>query len=133
MNKTELEKYKEKIMGLDKLLGKNPNFMWHDLNNIDRVNYRIDFNEFGDRVSFLNITFSALEQNPLFNKVTIMFSEVNKFDLKYFGGNCNQIMGFEIIDQKEKGWENASRYLIRDYENGRIEFTCSGIEIVEVL
>ena len=38
------------------------------------------------------------------------------------------IYGFEIISNKEKGWEPDSNYEIRDFEDGRIRFFCESFE-----
>ena len=40
-----------------------------------------------------------------------------------------EIYGFEIINNKEKGWEQDSNYEIRDYEDSRIRFFCDSFEI----
>lgn len=120
------------VKGMNKILKIESKFVWHHLNYIESLNYNIDFNDVGDNVSCLEIKFLMEDINKKRNKVLIKFSEVNDFELKNFGGSYNQIMGFEIIDQKENGWEPNKRYLINDYENGRIKFFCRSIEVVSV-
>ena len=120
------------VKGINKLLDIKPDFIWHHLNYIESLNYDINFNDIGDKVSYLDITFLIEEKNKIRNKVLIKFSEVNNFEVKNIGGSYNQIMGFEIIDQKGNGWELDKRYLIRDYENGIVKFYCKSIEIVSV-
>ena len=39
-----------------------------------------------------------------------------------------EIHGFEIICNKQKGWEKDSNYTIRDFEDGRINFVCEDFE-----
>jgi hypothetical protein len=93
----------------------------------------MDFNDGYDEVSFLEIYFLLSEA---FSKKTIKvhmkFNDIYSFDIKQIGGNYNQISGFEIIDQKESGWEMSHRYVIRDFENDRINFYCSSIEVINV-
>jgi hypothetical protein len=62
--------------------------------------------------------------------VSIRFSGVKDLTLRQFGAN-NQIMGFDIQDISERGWEGCN-FLIDDYESGKITFRCDGIEILNV-
>ncbi len=39
------------------------------------------------------------------------------------------IEGFEILDNKSKGWESSSRYTVNDYENGDLKFHCESFDI----
>ena len=41
-----------------------------------------------------------------------------------------EIHGFDIIDNKQRGWEKDSRYEIRDFEDASIHFFCENIEII---
>lgn len=120
------------IKGISKILDIKSDFTWHHLNYIESMNYNIDFNDIGDKVSYLEIKFLIEEKNKIRNEVSIKFSEVNNFEVKNIGGSYNQIMGFEIIEQKANGWELDKKYLIRDYENGVIKFYCKLIEIILV-
>jgi hypothetical protein len=120
------------VKGISKILDIKSDFIWHHLNYIESINYNIDFNDVGDKVSYLEIQFLIEEKNKIRNRVLIRFSEVNDFQVKNIGGSYNQIMGFEIIDQKGKGWGIDRRFLIRDYENEVIKFYCKSIEIVLV-
>lgn len=120
------------IKGINKILDIEPNFIWHHLNYIESLNYNIDFNNGGEKVSYLDIMFLIEEKDKIRNKILIRFSEVNDFSVHNIGGSYNQISGFDIVDQKGNGWEIDKRYLIRDYENGIIKFYCKLIEIVSV-
>ena len=62
---------------------------------------------------------------------------VSTFDLPayYAYGNAKDIVEDkfkEIIDKSKDGWENEQRYLINDYENHMIKFTCKEIKVVSV-
>ena len=41
-----------------------------------------------------------------------------------------QIAGFEIVDNCEKGWDDSTRYTVRDYEDGILEFHCEKITLL---
>lgn len=40
------------------------------------------------------------------------------------------ITGFEIINNSDKGWDDLSLYLVRDFEDNQLSFYCEKIEIV---
>lgn len=121
------------VLGISKILEFKPEFVWHHLNYIEGFKYYIDFNDAFDEVSFLEIGFLMQDiDNKKKRKILIKFNEVNCFEIKDIGGSYNQIMGFEILDQKESGWEPNKRYLIRDYEDGCIKFYCRSIMVVSV-
>ena len=42
-----------------------------------------------------------------------------------------EIHGFEIINHSQNGWEEDSKYEIRDYEDGRVHFFCECFKIDE--
>ncbi len=39
----------------------------------------------------------------------------------------NQIAGFEVVCNEDKGWDKNQRYTINDYEDGKIKFFCEDI------
>ena len=41
------------------------------------------------------------------------------------------ISGFEIICNKEKGWDKDSMYSVRDFEGDRLSFFCEDFEITQ--
>lgn len=61
------------------------------------------------------------------NKIkTIQFSNISMLTINDFSyPMC--IQGFEIIDNKLKGWEESSRYRVHDYEEEAINFYCESI------
>lgn len=65
-------------------------------------------------------------------KACFKFNGINNLIMRSIGGKYNQIMGFEIIDRLFLGWDLEQRYLVRDYENGTIEFSCKAIELLQV-
>lgn len=59
----------------------------------------------------------------------IQFIGVKNFNIKNFNGSPQQIMGFDITDISDQGWE-MSNFHIEDYENGLIDFYCKKIRII---
>ena len=41
-----------------------------------------------------------------------------------------QIVGFDIVDNKERGWDNSSRFYIYDFEDNKISFYCEWYELI---
>ena len=58
-------------------------------------------------------------------KILIECKDVDSFR---FQGN-GQISGFYINDMSVRGYENASRYEVGDYEENALEFYCSDVII----
>lgn len=71
------------------------------------------------------------EQGPKF-RVKMRFLGVQQLHLREFGGPPTQIMGFDIIDVSDRGWE-VIRFSVEDYEDDRIRFFCKQIDIVSVV
>ena len=46
-------------------------------------------------------------------------------------GNGFVIEGFEIIDNKSRGWESDKRYFVNDYEYSAVSFYCEDFTITE--
>ena len=42
-----------------------------------------------------------------------------------------QICGFEILDNKDRGWDKSLRYTINDFEDGMIKFYCESFEFIK--
>ena len=79
--------------------------------------------EFSDE---LNLTLICLVDNK---KKRIDFKNVSAVNIK--DACCPLfIYGFEVIDNQTRGWEERTRYTIRDFENGAISFFCQEITIV---
>jgi len=70
------------------------------------------------------------EQGPKF-RVKMRFLGVQQFHIREFGGPPTQIMGFDILDVSERGWEGI-RFSVEDYEHDRIRFFCKKINIINV-
>lgn len=121
------------IIGMDRILDVNPQFGWNNIKYLERFEYFIDLNDYAEEVSYLKALFKMeLNENSL-GKVWIKFNEVNNLKMNSIGGKYNQIMGFEVIDQLSLGWEQEQRYVVREYENGTLEFFCKSIEIYDVI
>ncbi len=69
------------------------------------------------------------EGNPRF-KVVFRFTGVTDLSINEFGSGETQVMGFDIVDLSERGWE--AKYEVQDYENNRIHFLCADIEVISV-
>ena len=59
---------------------------------------------------------------------SIVFYNISHLKIREFSMPF-QILGFEIVDNTDRGWENASRYTIRDFEDEEIEFFCESFDI----
>mgnify|MGYP000126448219 FL=1 len=123
--------YKD-ITGMEKILSIHPQFSWKKIKYIEAFNYYIDLNEFGERSSYLKVLFGLELSNHGLMKACFKFNGINNLIMRSIGGKYNQIMGFEIIDRLFLGWDLEQRYLVRDYENGTIEFSCKAIELLQV-
>lgn len=120
------------IYGIEKVFNINPHFSWNDIKYIEKMNYYIDMDEYGEEISNLKILFLMELPNQTIHKLLVKFNAINGLNINNIGGKYNQIMGFEIVDQLTAGWEREQRYIVRDYENGTIEFYCKSIEIISV-
>ena len=63
-----------------------------------------------------------------FNKKmqTIQFFNVSMLTIKDFSYPM-YVQGFEIIDNRCRGWENDSRFRVHDYEDESINFYCEKV------
>lgn len=120
------------IYGMEKIFDINPRFLWNDVKYIEKMVYYLELDEYAEQVSNLNIYFLIELPDKVMHKLLVKFNAINNLNLNNIGGKYNQIMGLEIIDQLAAGWEYEQRYVVRDYENGTIEFYCKSIEIVSV-
>ena len=95
-----------------------------DVVGIVGFDYNIDLNEFYEKQSNIKIKF-VLKDNT---NILIRFRNISSLKIKNIGGEFNQILGFEIIENKT--YEKRNRYHIGDYENGMIDFYCELYEII---
>jgi hypothetical protein len=63
--------------------------------------------------------------------VTLRFDHISNLALREFGGGVKQVMGFDIVDISDRGWEDAL-FEVEDYEDGCIKFYCKSVEVVAV-
>jgi hypothetical protein len=64
-------------------------------------------------------------------RMHLRFAGVTGLRLEGFGSALTQIMGFEIADIADRGWEGLF-WRIGDYEDDKIEFFCHTAEIAWV-
>jgi hypothetical protein len=65
-------------------------------------------------------------------RVAMLFDGVRELELKRFGKAPTQVMGFDIIDVSDRGWDGI-RFLVEDYENGALRLSCHSISILDVV
>lgn len=63
--------------------------------------------------------------------VSIKFIGINNFKINGLGSTPKQVMGFDIVDISDRGWENIN-FQIEDYEDDSIGFYCKEICILSV-
>ena len=91
----------------------------------------------GKEIEVLELRLTAEELTPtLYMKtildgrlITVVFHNVSNLsinDLSY----PFQICGFEILDNKSKGWQSSSRYTVNDFEDGKISLLCENITVL---
>lgn len=108
---------------------KIPNFKLTNVKYVTDFHYYIGYNSYYDQVSFLEIDF-VLEAETRNFTLKMKFSDVSSLDLLGFGNNYNQLMGFNIIDLSNSGFEQNKKYLVEDYENNIIKFYCASLEVL---
>lgn len=114
---------------LDKII---PNFKQTNVKFITDFHYYIDYNSYYEKVSFLEIDFLVEADNRKFI-LKMKFYDVSSLDLIGFGNNYNQLMGFNINNLSNSGFEKRKKYLVEDYENNIIKFYCADLEILSLV
>jgi hypothetical protein len=56
---------------------------------------------------------------------------VQELYLKDFGGPPTQVVGFDIADILDRGWEDI-QFRVEDYEHDRMRLLCKDIEVKSV-
>lgn len=62
-------------------------------------------------------------------RVVLQFSGVSNISLNRITNWPVQIMGFDIVDITDRGWDNL-QFEILDYEDNRIGFYCNSVDIL---
>lgn len=62
-------------------------------------------------------------------RVAIRFEGVSNLNVKSFGPFPKQVVGFDITDVSDRGWERI-RFAVEDYENGDISLNCEDVTIL---
>ena len=125
------EKYKD-IKGIEKLVEMDSCFSWDNITHIKSIFYNVEYDNNYIPFSVLKLCLIYERNNKIFD-INIEFKNITNLNLKKIGGLYNQIMGFEIIDKKNDGYEKEQRFMINDYEDGIINFFCSEIKVISVL
>ena len=102
-------------------------YIYDEENNY--YNLEVAFNIFAKGFIFKNYNNMLLEKfdiNKEAKTIKILFKNVSNFSVRDI---CKQmpIMGLEIIDNKERGWQKEKRYEITDFENNVIHLFCEKI------
>ena len=102
-------------------------YIYDEENNY--YNLEVAFNIFAKGFIFKNYNNMLLEKfdiNKEAKTIKILFKNVSNFSVRDI---CKQmpIMGLEIIDNKERGWQKEKRYEITDFENNVIHLFCETI------
>ena len=95
---------------------------------IDIINHcvwqvnRIDINTVdGEMIVSMHMT------DEKHSDITVSFIGTTSLSIQYSMTPPITIHGFEIIDNKNNGWERSQRYYVHDYEDGIISFYCRDI------
>ena len=98
--------------------------------NIDMIQGQeiqvIDFNLSVNGIeSVLTMSFLLKDEvmRMIFHNVSCL--NINNFSMPY------QICGFQIIDNKGRGWDKSVRYTVNDFEDRTIEFHCESFEFIK--
>lgn len=106
-------------------------YIYDEENNY--YNLEVAFNIFAKGFIFKNYNNMFLEKfdiNKEAKTIKILFKNVSNFSVRDI---CKQmpIMGLEIIDNKERGWQKEKRYEITDFENNVIHLFCETIILLK--
>lgn len=121
----------DKIINSDKLCCLDEEFCWNNIKYIDSINYRILYDECYETYSLIEIGLLYEGKTYTYNIVFEFYNAQNIY-INKLGGKYNQILGFEIIDKSKDGWCEDQRYLINDYEDNTISFSCEDIKVLSV-
>ena len=91
----------------------------------------------GQEMKIINLNLSidgyeaTLTIKALVNKknVCVVFHNVSNLTIDELSMPF-QITGFQILDNKNKGWDKSIRYTVLDFEQDNIRFYCECYEIV---
>ncbi|AKP76783.1 hypothetical protein M3592_27185 [Priestia aryabhattai] len=124
-----------KIKNFHLLTSLSPDFSFLDMKYIIEVRY---FTEYRNSLLFdeenktnLHIVFLLKTKGAhTFHEVSMNFYSVGNFKL-YASGGALQLSILEIIDLRDRSWENI-RFQVHDVENQDIDFYCNSIEVLGV-
>jgi hypothetical protein len=111
---------------------------WHpeDLVFIERLEYFADCSKEHAKLKIVALfqRQDIVRKKPVlrdegFCRVHLLCGGIRKFCLKDFGYIPTQIVGFDIVDISDRGWEGV-KFKVEDYEEHRISFLCDTIEVL---
>ncbi|WP_088839340.1 hypothetical protein [Listeria sp. ILCC792] len=105
-----------------------PNFLTTNITGIRSINYYIDYNEFYDEISYVEIKFT-FEYEQKEKILTILFKDIASLSIENFGESYNQLSGFKI-SKVESSFETQRKYYLDDYEDDSIHFYFKELEII---
>lgn len=121
----------EFIKGISQIKEVDKNFKCSDLTQIISFTYSVDLEDKYNTANLM-VSFAIKTKNEVQKqKITLKF--VNVSDFKLAGvGQMISLSSFEIEDMKNKGWDLNQRFIVKDYEDEKLELKCSSIEVVSV-
>ena len=121
----------EGIVGAEKLYDLDKCFRWDKISFLNSFCYAIERDDNSNLRSVLLLCLIYRNNNKE-HEIKVRFSDVTNLNLRRIGGECNQLLGFEISDKINDGWEPERRFYVCDYENDVVSFSCSSFEVISV-
>ena len=113
---------------LDVLKSAIPNFRFCDFNIVEEINFIRETDP--EQYYKVKVKLSSEARSENYS-ITIQFIDVRNLRIKFEEGMMPQIMGLEIGDVREKGWEKIF-WEVRDYESDVINFFCREIHLIDI-
>lgn len=111
------------------ILSKDPTPLGYQFKYITEFNCYSDYNEFYEKVWYLDVGF-VLKCNETFFNIKIKFEDVSSLKMEITGDERLDIEGFIIRDKSKEGYEGRKKYFVEDYEDDVLEFYCKNFDII---
>ena len=107
---------------------KNNTIDFSEITIMEGFYFRNEYDETGNKRFHADIDFVATKYDKRI-PLKLRFDDVTDLKIDRYGVS---IYGFDIIDNKERGWQNDSRYRyhFEDDEYGVMDFYCSGVRLL---
>ncbi len=99
--------------------------------NVDSLTVEIIKFEYKDDINALYLSCNFINNNIYFGKFLLILYDIYDLSINQFSSPF-RVLGFEIQDNKEDGWETENRYSVADYEDNSFFCRCSDFEIIEI-